>query len=269
MSVTTTNGKAIADYDNYEDGKSSEQVQQFQASGVIPVAGKYSANGTMETKNVPLSDLLGGGSELPPIESGDTGKVLQVDGYSLVWGVVGDIDGVWTSKGLTGGGSAGTLTLEIDTAGASDGQVLTYHSDSDDVVWETPSSGSSGGYTPVMITPEQSQVSDTSLDVSVTNHTLVTLDLSHINPASVAGSYGLGHVNIKASAPAAGDYLDIMVQIKPFADTDGIEASAYLGDSAMPILKESSLSAYLNNRWICLHLIGNVCILTTEASGGE
>lgn len=51
----------ISDYGNYETGKTQSEVETFKETGVLPVSGKYTDNGTMTTKNVKLSDLVGGG----------------------------------------------------------------------------------------------------------------------------------------------------------------------------------------------------------------
>lgn len=51
----------ISAYDNYKTGKASAEIGKFEETGVIPVSGKYTADGKMETKNVPMSELLGGG----------------------------------------------------------------------------------------------------------------------------------------------------------------------------------------------------------------
>lgn len=51
----------ISAYDNYKTGKESAEIGKFEETGVIPVSGKYTADGKMETKNVPMSELLGGG----------------------------------------------------------------------------------------------------------------------------------------------------------------------------------------------------------------
>lgn len=292
MSVTTTTGKPIGDYNDYKNNiPEGGSASTFEQTAKIPLAGKYNVSDeTMETRSVLLSEL--GGSGLPST-SGNEGKFLTVNSSEeAVWGDAPKaVTAITAGAGMAVSGSV-SVSVAINTSTANDGECLKY--DDGAITWgginEVPSisgasngdvltvsngaatwaaPGGGGGYTPVTITPAQSQVSGTSLDVNVNNHTLVTLDLSNINPASVDESYGLENVNINASVPAAGDYLDIMVQIKPFDDTDGIQAQAYLGGSPMPLLKTNTLDNYLDNRWICLHLIGNVCILTTEPGNGE
>lgn len=75
----------ISEYGNYDTDKSQTEVAKFQETGVLPVSGKYTDNGNMTTKNVKLSDLVGGGSGLPEIGSNDDGKVLTVDTDHAVW----------------------------------------------------------------------------------------------------------------------------------------------------------------------------------------
>lgn len=85
----------ISVYDNYETGMSPTEVEKFKETGVLPVSGKYTDNGTMTTKNVKLSDLVGGGgsgSDLPPITPSDEGKFLKVESGEAAWGEGGGGD---------------------------------------------------------------------------------------------------------------------------------------------------------------------------------
>lgn len=80
----------ISEYGNYDTDKSQAEVEKFQETGVLPVSGKYADNGNMTTKNVKLSDLVGGGgAPVPTPAGGDVGKVLTVgDSDNLVWDTV-------------------------------------------------------------------------------------------------------------------------------------------------------------------------------------
>lgn len=52
-----------------------------------------------------------------PSQTGHSGKYLTTNGTSTSWATVaGDIEGVTAGTGLTGGGTAGTVTLNLDTA---------------------------------------------------------------------------------------------------------------------------------------------------------
>ena len=55
MAACLVNMTKISDYDNYETGKTQTEVEKFKDTGVLPVSGKYTDNGTMTTKNVKLS----------------------------------------------------------------------------------------------------------------------------------------------------------------------------------------------------------------------
>lgn len=178
----------ISEYDNYESEKTATEIGKFVETGVIPVSGKYTANGDMETKNVPMSELLGGGG------------------------------------------------------------------------------GSSGRYTPVAITPDQSALSGSDLIVNLQNHTLVTLDLSNIDP-SAGGQYGIEEISLIAPEVASGDYTDIIVQIKPYNDTDGINPVAYVMESGEPVkLVPTSFmgSSFAKSLWVCVHIIGRMYIRYNE-----
>ena len=63
----------ISAYGNYKTEKTAAEIGKFEETGVIPVSGKYTADGKMETKNVPMSDLLGGGG------GGDDGGTITSD----------------------------------------------------------------------------------------------------------------------------------------------------------------------------------------------
>lgn len=48
----------ISEYRNYgENVPSGGSTAKFKETGVIPVSGKYTDNGDMETRNVPLSEV--------------------------------------------------------------------------------------------------------------------------------------------------------------------------------------------------------------------
>lgn len=55
----------ISEYEDYsiddETEVSSSEKEKFEDTGVIPVSGKYEANGPLKTKTVKLKDMLGGG----------------------------------------------------------------------------------------------------------------------------------------------------------------------------------------------------------------
>ena len=75
----------LSSYENYttENGSeyTAEEKAKFVATGVLPVSGKYHTDDAKpKTKSVKLSDLIGGGSELPSHSNDDQGKVLTVVG---------------------------------------------------------------------------------------------------------------------------------------------------------------------------------------------
>lgn len=90
----------ISDYGNYKTGKTDAEVEKFDETGVIPVSGKYTANGKMETKNVLMSELLGGGSDLPPTTGAEDGYVLTYKSGSPSDEIV------WAAPAGGGGGSS-------------------------------------------------------------------------------------------------------------------------------------------------------------------
>lgn len=147
------------------------------------------------------------------------------------------------------------------------GEVLTV-SNSDEVVWAPASGGGGGGYTPVTITPEQSAVSGSTLIVNLQNHTLVTLDLSNIDPTA-GGQYSIEEISLIAPEVASGDYTDIIVQIKPYNDTDGIKPIAYVMESGEPVKLVPTAfmgNSYAKDIWICVHIIGRMYIRYDEDS---
>ena len=82
----------ISEYTNYsENVPSGGTTAKFQETGVIPVSGKYKDDGTMETRNVKMSDLVGGGGGVPTpgADHADVGKVLTVKNVDntdeIVW----------------------------------------------------------------------------------------------------------------------------------------------------------------------------------------
>ena len=108
MSVTTTTGKPIGDYEDYhtEDGQPIADVSYFEQDAVIPLSGKYNLSDARKTtKSVKLSD------------------------------VIGDIKGITPGTGLTGGGDSGTVVVGIDIENATAGQVLSINQNVDGVEW--------------------------------------------------------------------------------------------------------------------------------------
>ena len=161
----------ISDYDNYDTDKSQAEVEKFQETGVLPVSGKYTDNGNMTTKNVKLSDLVGGGSGLPEIGSNDDGKVLTVDTDHAVWAEPsGGTEYQGSAPISITGYSVGNPVVELNyvtddfdidqsqtphrlklvrpvpsTLAANDGDVLTIDDHAaGSLTWKTPSGGGGG-----------------------------------------------------------------------------------------------------------------------------
>jgi len=132
----------ISEYDNYETDKSPSEVAKFQETGVLPVSGKYTDNGNITTKNVKLSELVGGGggdaeslaghglyasNDKLTVDTDDTLKIVEV-GYF-------DDDKRY---------KVSVTNAVPPTTNASDGDVLTYN-DSDGIVWAPAQGGGGGG----------------------------------------------------------------------------------------------------------------------------
>lgn len=128
----------ISDYGNYETGKSQSEVETFKETGVLPVSGKYTDNGTMTTKNVKLSDLVGGGG-------GDAESLAGQGLYANDGKLTVDTDD--TLKIVDVGYSSETrykvsVTNAVPTPGANHsdvGKILTVknNDNTDEIVWDT------------------------------------------------------------------------------------------------------------------------------------
>lgn len=86
----------ISTYKNYVTGKTTDEVDKFKETGVLPVSGKYTENGNMETKSIALSDLAGSG--LPDTTGHNQGDVLEIGANGPEW-----------SAPSSGGGSGMTM----------------------------------------------------------------------------------------------------------------------------------------------------------------
>jgi len=105
----------LSSYENYttENGSeyTAEEKAKFVATGVLPVSGKYHTDDAKpKTKSVKLSDLIGGGSDLPEHGSQDKDKVLTVVGSN------GDEIG-WRT--VSGGGGSSIIVLNAVLDGSS------------------------------------------------------------------------------------------------------------------------------------------------------
>lgn len=132
-----------------------------------------------------------------------------------------------------------------DTTGHNEGDVLTIGQNGPD--WIAPSG--SGGYTPVEMNPEH-VTSEDNLDINLTNHSLVTLDLSGL-------AESIEYVNLIAPEVNSGDYLDIIVQIKP--NSEDIQPIVYKGNKStrMPMMLDTG-ATWFSNEWLHIHIIGNL-----------
>lgn len=128
----------ISEYGNYDTDKSQAEVEKFQETGVLPVSGKYTDNGNMTTKNVKLSDLVGGGG-------GDAeslaGQGLYADDGKLTV-VTDDTLRIVDAGYMTEPRYKVSVTNSVPTPGANHadvGKVLTVknNDNTDEIVWDT------------------------------------------------------------------------------------------------------------------------------------
>lgn len=130
----------ISEYTNYgENVPSGGTTAKFQETGVIPVSGKYKDDGTMETRNVKMSDLVGGGGGDAESLAGrglqaSDGKLTVDTDDTLTIVEVGYLSETHYKVSVT--------NAVPPTTDASDGDVLTYK-DSDGIVW-APAQGGGG-----------------------------------------------------------------------------------------------------------------------------
>jgi len=96
----------ISTYKNYKTGKTPAEVEMFDETGVIPVSGKYTKNGDMETKSIALSDLAGSG--LPDTTGHNQGDVLAIGANGPDW------------SAPSGGGGSGMTMGQTTTIAESD-----------------------------------------------------------------------------------------------------------------------------------------------------
>lgn len=163
MSVTTTTGKPIGDYEDYhtEDGQPIADVSYFEQDAVIPLSGKYSLSDAKKTtKSVKLSTVIGGGAEVATaggLEKDGNGK-LQIK--------------VKTDGGIATDANGAYVAIPVPAYDSSDADRVLTVDDSDGLVWALPpatpiqaSDGisiSSGSYINIGVSCD----SDGGLDVS-------------------------------------------------------------------------------------------------------
>lgn len=149
----------ISTYKNYVTDKTTAEVDKFKETGVLPVSGKYTANGEMETKSITLSDLTE--SDLPDTTGHNQGDVLTIGANGPDWS---------------------TPTSDLpDTTGHNQGDVLAIGANGPD--WSAPSSGGGSGMTMGQTTTiTESDITgggeyDTHVDFNVTNNTYSIVEI--------------------------------------------------------------------------------------------
>lgn len=198
----------ISEYRNYsENVPSGGTTAKFKETGVIPVSGKYTETGDMETKNVLMSELLGG---LPEIGSNDNGKVLTVDTDHAVWA---EPSGGNEYQGMAPisitGYSGGNPTVELnystdefdidqsnpprlkllrpvpDTSEYNDGDVLTIDDHvAGSLTWTTPGGGSGFASMPketveILGTPSSDNHYTQSINIVNNKYNIASGNLDH------------------------------------------------------------------------------------------
>lgn len=160
----------IGEYDDWKKGHSSAGEQEkFKETGKIPVSGKYTSEGQAETRNIPLSELYGGGGADIPMNGNNCDvltfiKTTEMSEPELKW--ESGVHRIQSGDGIFVSGSAGDLLIEVsydrnngDTLTLDDnnnlavtnpvpypgdnheheGHVLTVMSD--EIVWAAPQGG--------------------------------------------------------------------------------------------------------------------------------
>lgn len=205
----------------------------------------------MTTKNVKLSDLVGGGGGDAESLAGrglhaSDGKLTVDTDDTLTIAEVGYLSETRYKVGVT--------NAVPPTTDASDGDVLTYK-DSDGIVWDAPQGGGGGNpYTKVSVTPGSPykntegrsawgfDFSDQDVNISNNTYSILSTRIGEGNGTDVGETRCIDHFNIKL--PADTDFPMAVVEFK-VSTTYGAgvnKVKVFVGNTEIPELHEAPYS---------------------------
>jgi len=144
------------------------------------------------------------------------------------------------------------------TTGHNEGDVLTVDNNGD-FGWAAPQGGSGSDYTLVNLAPTHVTSGD-SIEIEVANKTLVTLDLNNVAET-------LENVKFVVPSVGEGEYLDIVIQIKPNSDDISVGVYSRQGGTlqSLPGLFATSGMSWFTNKWVQVKILGNLYYVLSEA----